>query len=554
MENFTPLQTLALAGLLQTSDKTQSFSSSQDLLRAISQFGFSPFTQSSQRCFNTNGSLVISAVKNLPGCLTGYVAVNYRTNIPHSYEIDYNNLITSVLQQSLDIGQNGAVTLTKIMRNCYDFCLNSYQTYSIIAKTQQAALPRNTSGFLYSNLTDFATVGVSNQFGDLTSPEYKELCTNLINFGTMFNVSDLNSAFTVQSMILNLLSQGFVDDLANVLNQDGISVADVSATQATLLIAALKKLPKISVKNIIEKTGYRSGSGNAITTITEVLDPNIAFGIQARNLIGNFDNLGKKASAVFGQSTSMTWAYELGNVLQSIRPVGTNYLTVLDSSLDNFKQAYSITNLAGLGQGSGIYHNPTMNDMLSSYSGGRYVDLINQLVAAQTQVAETAQGRALLSALDQAYQNRNDITLDSDLAAGIDSATQSLLSSKETPVVNGLNIGQDQFTRILDMLVKEKKNLNDAGIDLKAIKGTVNDAMAFVQNLPGLNTDEEQIGYGEFVRAVCANNIYGEAIKTAIDEGYNQILLNSLGVEVKNTLINTQLTGPQSLDSAQCCP
>jgi hypothetical protein len=370
----------------------------------------------------------------------------------------------------------------------------------------------------------------------------------------MINVSDLNSAFTVQSMILNLLSQGFVDDLANVLNQDGISVADVSTTQATLLIAALKKLSKISVKNIIEKTGYRSGSGNAITTITEVLDPNIAFGIQARNLIGNFDNLGKKASAVFGQSTSMTWVYELGTVLQAVRPVETNYLTVLDSSLDNFKQAYSITNLAGLGQGSGIYHNPTMIDMLSSYSGGRYVDLINQLVNAQTQVAETAPGRALLSALDQAYQNRNDITLDSQLAAGIDSAIQSLLSSKETPVVNGLNIGQDQFTRILDILVKEKKNLNDAGIDLKSIKGTVNDAMAFVQNLPGLNTDEEQIGYGEFVRAVCANNIYGEAIKTAIDEGYNQILLNSLGVEVKNTLINTQLTGPQSLDSAQCCP
>lgn len=554
MENFTPLQTLALAGLLQTSDRAQSFASSQSLLSAISRFGFLPLTQASQRCLNTNGSLVISAVKNLPGCLTGYVAINYRNNVPESYGINYNNLINSVLQQSVNISQQGTLGIIKIMRNSYDFCLNGYQTYKIISKTQQAELPKNTAGYLYSNLTDFATVGVSNQFGNLSSPGYKELCNNLVKFGTMFDVSDLNFAFTVQSMILNLFRQGFVEELVKVLNQEGISVSGVSTTQTTLLMSALNKLPKVSVKNILERTGYHSGSGKDITLITEVLDPKFAFGNQALALINNFDNLSKKTSAIFGQSTSMTYVHELGTALQSIRPAALNHLTALDNSPNSFKEAYSITNLAGLGQGSGIYGNPTVGDMLSSYSGIKYVSLIDTLVDSQTMVAETTEGNSLLSALEQAYQNRNDISKDSELASTINLAAQSLLASQQTSVIKGLNTGQDQFSRILGILLQEKKNLVDAGIDLNSIQGTINDAMLFVQNLPGLNTDEEQIGYGEFVRAICANNMYGEAIKAVMDEGFNQILLNSLGVEVKNTLIDTQPTGDQPGDSAQCCP
>lgn len=554
MENFTPLQTLALAGLLQTSSKSQSFASSQSLLSAISQFGFLPLTQASQRCLNTGGSLVIEAVKNLPGCLTGYIAVNYRTTVPDTYGINYNNLVNSVLQQSLNIGQNGTLGIVKIIRNCYDFCVNSYRVYGIITSTQQAELPKNTAGYLYKSLTDFATVGVSNQFGDLTAPGYKELCDNLINFGTMFDVSELDSAFTVQSMIQSLFRQGFVEDIAKVLNQDNITVANVSATQTTLLISALNKLPKIVVRAILDRTGYHSGSGKDIKLITEVLDPAVAFGPQALSLIIDFDNLSKKSVAVFGQNTTMTWVNELGRSLQSIRPASLNHLTSLDNSSDSFKQAYSTANLSGLGQGNGTYGNPTMHDMLGSYSGSRYVDLIHGLVDAQNNVMETTEGRAVLSALEQAHQNSNDISKDSESAASINLATRALLDSRQSSVINGLNTGQDRFTRILDMLLKEKQNLVDAGINLESVQGTINDAVAFVQELPALNTDTEQIRYVEFIQAICADNMYGEAIKTVIDEGFNQILLNNLGVEVKNTLTNAQLTGTQSGDSAQCCP
>lgn len=554
MENLTPLQTLALAGLLQPVNGLQSFSSSAALLTAISRFGLAPFTTVSQRCLNVNGPMVINAVRNLPNCLTGYISQSYRINVPDSYGINNNNLITSVLQQSLNISKNGSLGLVKVMRDCYNFSLNSYQTYSLMSNTQQAELPKNTTGFLYNNMSDFATVGISNQFGNPSSEGFKQLCDNLIGFGSMFDISNLESAFTIQSMIQNLFRQGFTEEISKVLNRDRIYVSKLASTQSTLLIAAIKKLPKMVVKAILEQTKYSNGSGQPINFLTEVLDPKVAFGPKALTLIGDFDNLSKKSVAVFGQSTTMTYVNELGTTLKSIKVSELNHLLSLDSNPDDFKRAYSISNLNGLGTGSGVYHNPTMSDMLGSYSGIAYVDLINNISDSQILISESVEGKALLSALTQAYDNNRTLEMDSELATTIETASRAVLVSKTNSVVKGLNQGQDCFIRILDRLVKEKKNLIDAKIDLESIQGTINDAVAFVRDLSTLNTDTEQIGYGEFVRAVCANNLYGEAIKTAINEGFNQILLNNLGVEVKNTLTTSQLTGPQNGDSAQCCP
>lgn len=553
MENLTLLQTLALAGILQPNDGLQSFAASSSLLNAISKFGSSPFTTASQRCLNTNGPLVIEAVRNLPNCLTGYISQSYRNNIRNSYGINYNNLILNILDQSSNISKLGSLGIVKLMRDCNNFCLNSYQTYSLLTNTQQAGLPKNTSGFLFNNLSDFATAGISNQFGNPLSEEFIQLCDNLIGFGSMFDISDLESAFTIQSMIQNLIRQGFTEEISKVLNRDRIYLSNLANTRPMLLMSALNKLPKVVVRAILEQTKYSSGSGKPINLLTEVLDPTVAFGSLALKIVGDFDNLSKKSVAVFGQTTVMTYVRELGSALKSIKASTLNHLTTLDSSTDNFKRAYSSDHLGGLGNGNGLYNNPIMSDMLGSFSGTNYTDIINNLSDSQTLIAETVEGKALLSALTQAYASNSEFEKDSELATAIETASLAMFASKRNEVIKGLNTGQDCFKRILDLLVTEKKNLEDAKINLHEVQGTINDAVTFVRDLPMLNTDTERIGYGEFVRAVCADNLYGEAITTSINEGFNTILLNNLGVEVKNTL-TTQSTESLSGDSAQCCP
>ena len=82
--------------------------------------------------------------------------------------------------------------------------------------------------------------------------------------------------------------------------------------------------------------------------------------------------------------------------------------------------------------------------------------------------------------------------------------------------------------------------------------------MSFVVELAGLYNDTNGLGYGDFVKAAAADNIYGEAIRSVIDEGYNQSIMNDLAVEVANVIDPSssvqQLQNNQSIYTAQCCP
>jgi len=555
-EKMTPLQTLALAGILQNSleNTKQCFSLSSDLLTAISNFGQSPFASLSQNCLNSNGPKVIAAIKNMPGFLTGYVQEQYKSQVPGNIDIDYNNLINGLLTQSTNLTKIGNIGIISLLQKSNDFCSANYQIYKMISQMATKNSLSNTAGYKYLTPGDMVTIGFSNQFGDLSSQAFRQFCTNLIDFGTMFSASDVSLMFRASSLIRNLFRKGFTEVLATALNNEGVSVSAIENTQESILIRALNNVPIGYVRTIIEVTGYRSGSGQTITMLGQVLDYKIAFGPLAKTLFADFDDLTKKMIAVLGLSTNLSFVNDLGLTMQNIRTPKLSSLEVLSSDTVTYADTLKTASLSSLGTGSGIYGNPTIKDLLGSFAGVEYVKYLKIIIQAHTELIQTVRGKALVDSLTQAFTNRASFELDDELAATVNLAYTAMVSETQTSVVRILNSGQDSFNRIFEMLVKEKRNLALAGIDYNNSNFSISDVMTFVLNLPNLHLDTESLGYGNFIQSICSNNIYGEAVRAAIDEGFNQTLLNNVGIEVVNTLITDQPIGDQANDSTQCCP
>ena len=75
------------------------------------------------------------------------------------------------------------------------------------------------------------------------------------------------------------------------------------------------------------------------------------------------------------------------------------------------------------GQGSGIYNNPTIDDIIGSVSGTRYIDLISNINTLQSSISSTTEGQALKNAILSAY------TLDVSDALGTQAANLILQRS-----------------------------------------------------------------------------------------------------------------------------
>lgn len=552
--NLTPVQTLALAGLLKNNNDTalnqqQGFSVSESLITAVGQFGTAEISGISQSCLNNNGPAVIAAIKQLPGCLTGYADAALRSQFVA--DIDYNNIVNAVLYQAQSLDQFGMMGLIKNFQSAYVFCSSSYNTLSMINTAGRLNLAAGDLGFLFNNFDDLVTMGISNQFGSLSSAGFQQLVTNIEDFGTMFSTSDLASCFSIPSLIRNLFNHGFVDDIVRVLNQDNISVDRIDVISNYLLTAALNKLQPVTVKRMIAATNYRAGSGKVPVRITDVLDPEQAFGGAALGLVPTFDALSTKLVAVFGQRPAVKTMSELGKTLKSFQQPNLKNLTRLNSDRVGYTNAFNSASLSALGTGTGPYKNPTMRDVIGSYIGDPYTALIQNLLDIQSAVITTNEGQAVIKALAQASVNRADTAKDAELGLALSKAVDQLITSTNVTIRRSLNVGIADFKHLLSALAQERQNQQLAGITASTSNGSISECFGFVVTLATLYQDPEQIGYGDLVRKACADNIYGDAIKNAIIEGYNQSIMDNLGVEVSNVVDPSQFSGP---DQDSCCP
>jgi hypothetical protein len=430
---------------------------------------------------------------------------------------------------------------------------------SLLYAAQQKKLQNKDIGFLFETMDDLITMGITNQFDDIKSQAYQELCKNITQFGNMFNARDLSKCFTPSSLIDHLLTLGYTQIIANALNSENISITEYSSIFDKTLIHILNKISANNVADIAKSVLFRSGSGLPLTQLGDLFNINFLFGSNARTLVPNLNTLQDKLVAVFGVNPRINNLGELGQAMSKFRQPKLNHLSVLATDSQLYSESFSLEGLEQtLGRGSGVFNNPTMSDVLGSFVGFNYNQNLTTLLEVHEKLLASSEGKNLLTALNTAYQQRSSADTDSTSAQLIINSAKSLISSNNANIIEGLNIASAAFNRILNLLINEKVNQRLANIDSASTLGSVAQSIAFVVELVDLHDNSNGLNYGDFVRAACANNIYGEAIQSVIDEGYNQSIMNDLAVKVANFIEPPtkvqEFQINQTLDLTGCCP
>lgn len=560
----TPLtltQTVALSGLIRTSATSieEGMAISQLLINQVDQFGSSGLSAASQSCINNNGPEVVDAVKELPSCITGYLDLAQRSRVPASISLVGDNLLRDLIEQAQSLTRNGVIGLVDHIQGAYVFCLSSYDALGALYAAQQIDIGSQGLGFLFETIDDVLTMGMTNQFGNIDTDAYRELCTNLVGFGSMFPGNDLSRCFRPASVITQLFRLGFNNIIADALNSENISVDNYSSVADSVLIAVLNKLSESQVKQIVTASNFTAGSKQTIKRLGDIFNDTVLLGPAAKTIVSSLSSLQDKLVAVFGLSPNIDNISALGSQMARFRQPSLSHMPVLASDRSNYKQTLTLEGLSQtMGQGSGVFGNPTMFDVLGSFVGAGYTDLIGNILKVHASLSALPEGQSLLAALNAAFQQRLNTAADTTNAAAIRSAAAGLLNSTNPKIREGLNTATADFNRVLDKLINEKTNQSLAKIDTANTLGSVAQSMSFVVELAGLYNDTNGLGYGDFVKAAAADNIYGEAIRSVIDEGYNQSIMNDLAVEVANVIDPLasvqQLQNNQSIYTAQCCP
>jgi len=560
----TPLtltQTVALSGLIRTSATgiEEGMAISQLLINQVDQFSSTGISAVSQSCLNNNGPKVVDAVKELPPCITGYLDLAQRSRVPASISLVGDNLLRDLIEQAQSLTRNGVIGLVDNIQGAYVFCLSSYDALGAIYAAQQIDIGSQGLGFLFETIDDVLTMGMTNQFGNIDSDAYRELCANLVGFGSMFPGNDLSVCFRPASVITQLFKLGFNNIIADALNSENISVDNYSTVADSVLVAVLNKVSESQVKQIVTASNFTAGSKQTIKRLGDIFEDTVLLGPAAKNIVSSLSNLQDKLVAVFGISPNIDTISALGSQMAKFRQPSLSHMPVLASNSTNYKQTLTLEGLSQtMGKGSGVFGNPTMSDVLGSFVGAGYTDLIGNILKVHANLSALPEGKSLLEALNAAFKQRFNTATDTTNAAAIRSAAAALFNSTNPKIREGLNTATADFNRVLDKLINEKTNQSLAKIDTASTLGSVSQSLSFVVELADLYNDTNGLGYGNFIRAAAADNIYGEAIRSVIDEGYNQSIMNDLAVEVANVIDPSssvqQLQNNQSIYTAQCCP
>lgn len=504
-----------------------------------------------QTALGACGPLVQSALGSLPGGLSG-IASGITASSLGELGINTDNVVGGCLTQAQGLFSNEVTGIMETAAAANSFCEGSYDFCAAMSQGAALNLPAGDLGFSFKSLTDTVTGGITRQFGAITD-EFKTVCANFANVGTMLDPTDLAKTCTPAGFAENLINQGFGEPVLSALNQVGINnVDELVAGNETLINQALDSIPKEQIAEIVEKTGFQG----TIDKLTDVIkNPATWLGEQAKQFAATGEELTRKLSNVLGTNPVVSSFEQMGQTLQQISQPQIPLLDAANTDRnawnDYFVDPAEVK--SKVGSGSGIFGNPTLADVIGVAAGLGFTDRILNMTASQQRVLATTEGQALQTALNNAIANPSN---DAANAAAITAAAAAFNNPTSEALAKEVFILNENFNGVANKIITEKQNLIAARIDITENTGSVDSLMAFVQSLHAMHEDPKSLGYADFVIALTTNDVYGEAIRAAILEGKNLKLLELLGV-VSNTTLDTDAYGQQVLaqrSNNTCCP
>jgi hypothetical protein len=344
------------------------------------------------------------------------------------------------------------------------------------------------------------------------------MLTQMGEFGTMFDISELDRIYDPKVLCQNLINQGFY--LVNeLLTKGGIDVSNLAIADEKQLLAVMATITGTELSAIIAVTNFKPYG--SIKSLVDVLDGSRLFSPKALVAAGgSLKDLANKMVNIGGKFKSFK---DLSGTYLSIKATPTPNLTGVqrlgtNSLFDNAKSKLPI--------GTGVFGNPTIYDYIGVLAGEGYTEDITSLIDIQNQITAIDEGLALKNALSAR-------PVDQTLIA---QRTEALVTSNKTQLQTLLNEGENKFNAIFNRLLRERANSKINGINYEETQATPDSVSSFALGLHDVWSDPKNLKYSDFIKKITTNDVFGEAVQAGIDEGFNLALLAQKNIPVYTKL------------------
>lgn len=510
----TGLLLIAGVGLL----KNGGLGVNNDLKTEVERFSTSGVSGSVQAKIAGASTEVIDELRRAPSFLTGIlpdgVSINGRTditNIPQAV-LDQGKSLFAPPANPLSISryadsESSVATFTSVYSAASGY---SAQTFGFQGSIAQASGQKfDDLGFQFKNYNDVVSGGVTSQFDPAGIPA---LSKELTNFGTLFNTSDLARIADPVALTKNLIDQGLgqVGDLQSKIEQEEIDLSDDFPDEVLKerTKSVLQSISGSDLDEIFEVTNFSPARRERISTLADVLDINNLFSEEALVALGDnpsLEGFSNKMSNIGGKFSSTT---SIGSFLGSLDlrsfPTLAGLSTLLPTGLMD-----GLGNI--MGKGTGIFGNPTVNDMTASASGLGYVSDIRDINNLQSSLLEFDSD---IVAFKQYLDTTDTVTVE-ELSGLID----AILSKPQ--LADDIAGADAKMLKCAERLDIEKINLSAAGITPGATASNNSGLMNFSSNLHGLGVDPMNLGLGNQLTGMAQPGLAGDAISASLVEGKN---------------------------------
>lgn len=482
-----------------------------------------------QSKLDTASEEVIAAFGTAPSFLTGFCPPGITiggssdiTNVPQAVLNQGNSLFappapTSGTLSTLSLPTSLVSSYTSIYSAASGYAAQTFGFTGSLAAAQ--GMNFDDLGFQFSNYSDVISGGITNQFDPEGLPALAE---QLPDLGTMFDTTDLSKISDPIALAKNLIDQGLghVGGLEDKLNESLIDLSNPfpSDIDRDIVRQILAEISGSDLEEIFTVTEFNPAHKEKITSLADVLEIDTLFDKEALSALGDNPTLDTFANKMTNIGGNFPGTASIGKFFSSLDlrsfPTLASLGALLPSGLTD-----GLSNL--LGKGTGVFGNPTVNDMTSSASGLDYIDYITFINDIQQNLlANDSDVQALAEYLDT--EENLDPNLLSVLIDNI--ATKPNLQ----PVIAK---GEEYIRKTADKLSIEKSNLSAAGITPGATASNNGGLLNFSSNLHGLGVDPMNLGLGQQITNLAQPGLEGEAMAASIVEGKNLGKLAVFGID-----------------------
>ena len=540
MSTFTPLGIISAASIMDN----KGLEINTDMVSAFDTYNTdTAFSSKIQTLLaeNPNDEDLKAAAAAMPPFLSGMVPST--TTVPDGFNT--TNLSTAIHDQAkcLFNPTTGAAGFLGVLSTANGYAAKAFTLHGVAAQAQNTNF--SDCGFMVENHCDVLTGGITNQFDAEHLPA---LANDIGNFGTMYNVSKLDSMFDPAEVCQHLVDQGLgsTSNLGPQLAEAQATWVDNPAQLNNTLLNIMGGIKGSELSTIISVTNFTPSTPGSIQCLADVLQCNNVLSPAGQLALGNnpsLPSLSNKLGNIGGSFASS------GDVATLYKSIDTTSDPMIKGMTDVLPGNIASMMISNLGTGSGVFGNPMVGDMVGAVSGNVYTDRFQSMLSLQTQVAGTAEGSSLSQAL-------SSIPYDT---AAITNASNNLISAPSAGIQSLLSAGNSDHAACVSQLVLEKTNLLKAGIDISAVNHLLNGGLGALWNpvsgiaklwalltpyhvgfhldldvsgiLAGVATDSMGLGAGAVLGKMLTPDIHGAAIRACMQEASNSKALAKNGIQ-----------------------